>query len=72
MTGGEVGGDHGERHVSREQLAALLFRLGIRGQDANAVLGELQLPATVDEVLQRLAPRGISRDAVLNSLGSSP
>ena len=57
---------------SREQVVAVLARIGIRGAEADAILHDLTFPMTWAELQERAGRHGITHDMLISELGGSP
>ena len=56
----------------RQQVDAVLKRVGIPNDQRNTILEEIHFPIDLNELETFLAPLGITKDALINRMGGSP
>jgi hypothetical protein len=58
--------------LTREEVLAVLSRVGVRGGRADQVLAGLEFPVNKDDLDAHMMTYGLNRDALINDLGGSP
>jgi hypothetical protein len=58
--------------LTREEVLAVLSRVGVRGDRADQVLAGLEFPVSMSDLSVHMRPYGLAREGLINELGGSP
>jgi len=58
--------------LSREQVDAVLIRIGTPSEKRRELLDLVHFPADRDEIARILGPRGVTLDRLIDRMGGSP